>query len=149
MKTIDCVEEFHVKMGLGHSRRPGMGAVDTKEKETLENVSGMLRRLSRALYDLAEFHGSMSLLRLALMQEELSEVAEAMYHHDVSELLHELSDIQYVLDGTFLSFGLDKMKMAAVEEIHRANMTKEPITDGSGKIVKGENYVPPNVKGLF
>ena len=35
------------------------------------------------------------------------------------------------------------------KEVHKTNMTKIPATDPGGKILKGENFTPPNLSGLI
>lgn len=89
-------------------------------------------------------------MRLAILEEEVRELREAAEAGDMTEVLDALCDIQYVLDGTFLEFGLHDMKRAAFEEVHRSNMSKlgkdgRPILREDGKVLKGPNFTPPNL----
>ena len=90
-------------------------------------------------------------LRVNLLAEEVEELQEALAAGDMVEVLDALTDIQYVLDGAYLSFGLQDVKMAAFEEVQRSNMSKlgedgKPIVrEEDGKILKGPNYFKPDI----
>ena len=69
-------------------------------------------------------------------------------------LLKELADLQYVLSGTLVSlspfFGdFD----TAFNRVHASNMSKlgndgHPVYRADGKVTKGPNYKPPDLKDL-
>ncbi len=90
-------------------------------------------------------------LRINLLAEEVEELKEALEAGDMVEVLDALTDIQYVLDGAYLSFGLQGVKQAAFEEVQRSNMSKlgedgKPIVrPEDGKILKGPNYFKPDI----
>ncbi|MEM7650988.1 MAG: nucleoside triphosphate pyrophosphohydrolase family protein [Pseudomonadota bacterium] len=90
-------------------------------------------------------------LRVNLLQEEVDELKEALEAGDMVEVLDALTDIQYVLDGAYLSFGLQGVKTPAFEEVQRSNMSKlgedgKPIVrEEDGKILKGPNYFKPDI----
>ena len=90
-------------------------------------------------------------LRINLLAEELDELKEALQNDDMVETLDALIDLQYVLDGAFLSFGLQNVKTEAFEEVHRSNMSKlgedgQPIRrESDGKVLKGPNFFEPNL----
>jgi len=89
-------------------------------------------------------------LRLSLLEEEIKELREAVEANDMVEVLDALCDIQYVLDGAFLEFGLHPIKDAAFAEVQASNMSKlgedgKPILREDGKILKGPNFRPPNL----
>lgn len=90
-------------------------------------------------------------LRINLLAEEIEELEEALEAGDMVEVLDALTDIQYVLDGAYLSFGLQDVKMAAFEEVQRSNMSKlgkdgKPIVrEEDGKILKGPDYFKPDI----
>lgn len=89
-------------------------------------------------------------LRLKLLREELAELEAGLERGDVANVLQELTDLQYVLDGTFIEFGLDAYKEAAFAEVHRANMSKldadgRPARRADGKILKGPNFRPADM----
>lgn len=66
-------------------------------------------------------------LRADLILEEAHELQEAIDNRDLTEAIDALGDISYVLDGAFLSTGIDKKTV--VDEVHRSNMTKFPLTE--------------------
>ena len=90
-------------------------------------------------------------LRINLLQEELDELKEALANNDAQETLDALIDLQYVLDGAFLSFGMQAVKELAFDEVHRSNMSKlgadgKPIRrPEDGKVMKGPNYFAPDL----
>ena len=90
-------------------------------------------------------------LRINLLAEEVDELKEALEAGDMVEVLDALTDIQYVLDGAYLSFGLHDVKQAAFDEVQRSNMSKlgedgKPIVrEEDGKILKGPNYFKPDI----
>ena len=119
--TIEQVQEFHETYGLPVEPEQTTGNEKTKE------------------------------LRINLLQEELDELKEALENDDMVETLDALIDLQYVLDGAFLSFGLQDVKNDAFEEVHRSNMSKlgedgKPIRrESDGKVMKGPNYFKPDM----
>lgn len=89
-------------------------------------------------------------MRLAILEEEVRELRSAVEAGDIVEVLDALCDIQYVLDGNFLEFGLHKLKQAAFSEVHASNMSKlgaddQPILREDGKLLKGPNFFRPDL----
>lgn len=63
-------------------------------------------------------------LRVELIAEELKELEEAIKDNDLVEIADALCDIQYVLSGAILEFGMaDKFK-SLFDEVQRSNMSK-------------------------
>lgn len=93
----------------------------------------------KALSQVAEFHKTFkhpileqatipskerSQLRIDLIAEELKELQEAVNDANMVEIADALCDLQYVLAGAVLEFGLaDKFK-TLFDEVHRSNMSK-------------------------
>lgn len=97
--------------------------------------------------------GSLLLIRLQLIQEELAELAAGFISRDPVEVLDALVDLTYVVDGTYLTCGLQKLKEPGQAEVHRANMSKlddegKPIISDAGRVVKGPNYTPPDLRRI-
>lgn len=63
-------------------------------------------------------------LRVKLIQEELDELSVAIENNDLVEVIDALSDLQYVLSGAILEFGLQDKFNRSFEEVHRSNMSK-------------------------
>ena len=124
-RKIECVEEFHRIYKLGNSKKP-IG----KLKDGLEK------------------------LRFDLMAEENGEYLEAAQKGDVVEVADALGDMLYILCGTIIEHGMQNVIDDVFEEIHRSNLSKldengDPIYREDGKVIKGPNYVPPNLKKFF
>lgn len=63
-------------------------------------------------------------LRVALIAEELKELEVAILEKDIVEVADALCDIQYVLAGAILEFGLGEKFKALFDEVQRSNMSK-------------------------
>ena len=63
-------------------------------------------------------------LRVALLEEELKELKQAIQDKDLVEIADALCDIQYVLSGAVLEFGLGEKFPDLFEEVQRSNMSK-------------------------
>lgn len=63
-------------------------------------------------------------LRIALLAEELKELEEAVKNNDIVEVADAFCDIQYVLSGAILEFGLGEKFKALFDEVQRSNMSK-------------------------
>ncbi|MEZ4988071.1 MAG: nucleoside triphosphate pyrophosphohydrolase family protein [Saprospiraceae bacterium] len=63
-------------------------------------------------------------LRVALLQEELDELKDAIAKADITEVADALCDIQYVLAGAVLEFGLGDKFRTLFDEVQRSNMSK-------------------------
>ena len=88
-------------------------------------------------------------LRVSLIDEELSELKEAIENKDIKEVADALTDILYVTYGAGHAFGIDLDK--CFDEVQRSNMSKldengKPIFNEYGKVLKGPNYFKPNLE---
>ena len=88
-------------------------------------------------------------LRYDLIKEELDELEEAMKTKNLKEIADALTDILYVTYGAGCAYGIDLDK--CFKEVQRANMSKlgadgKPIYNEKGKVMKGPNYLEPNLK---
>ena len=87
-------------------------------------------------------------LRYDLIDEELTELKEALDKKDLLEVADALTDILYVTYGAGHAFGIDLDK--CFEEVQNSNMSKlddngKPIYNDSGKVMKGPNYFKPDL----
>ena len=91
-------------------------------------------------------------LRINLIQEELSELKEAMENKDLLEVADALTDLLYVTYGAGHAFGIDLDK--CFQEVQNSNMSKlgadgKPIYNEFGKVMKGPKYFKPNLEKLI
>lgn len=103
-------------------------------------------------------------LRKTLIAEETKELFDeidsaisevergAVVSHETFErLMKEIADLQYVLSGMVVTFGLPMQE--AFRRVHQSNMSKlgpdgKPIFREDGKYIKGPNYKKPNLSDL-
>lgn len=96
------------------------------------------------LTDVAEFHETFNLpieeqpviphedrckLRINLLQEELDELKSAIEDKDLIEVADAFADLQYVLSGAILEFGLAGKFKTLFDEVQRSNMSKACDTE--------------------
>ena len=91
-------------------------------------------------------------LRLALIEEEVGELAAAARAGDLVGVADALADIVYVAYGTAHVYGIDLD--AVLDEVHASNMTKlgadgRPIRRADGKVLKGPGYRPPDIAAVL
>ena len=63
-------------------------------------------------------------LRVELLQEELNELKQAIEDKNLTEIADALCDLQYVLSGAVLEFGLGEKFVTLFDEVQRSNMSK-------------------------
>jgi predicted HAD superfamily Cof-like phosphohydrolase len=63
-------------------------------------------------------------LRVSLIAEELEELKQAIADKNLVEIADALCDIQYVLSGAILEFGLKDKFSDLFDEVQRSNMSK-------------------------
>lgn len=63
-------------------------------------------------------------LRISLLQEELNELKDAISKEDIVEISDAIADLQYVLSGAILEFGLGDKFNELFLEVQRSNMSK-------------------------
>lgn len=93
-------------------------------------------------------------LRVKLLYEEWAELEKALTDRDPVEVLDALCDLQYVLDGAFLAFGMAHLKEEAFAAVHASNMSKldadgKPLLRADGKILKGPNFKPMDLHSIL
>jgi len=91
---------------------------------------------------------SLARLRIALLEEEVGEFAEAVAAADLAAIADALADIVYVAYGTAITYGIDLDMVLG--EVHRSNMSKlgkdgQPLIREDGKVIKSDQYVPPDI----
>ena len=110
-------------------------------------------------------------MRMRLIYEEVSELTGAVYGAKARRLLEEtisslpddgtrdaietadaLADLIYVIYGMALECGISLP--AVLREVQASNLSKldgegKPIYREDGKVLKGDNFFPPNVKSAL
>jgi len=91
------------------------------------------------------------LLRYKLIDEESTELHEAMVNEDIVEIADALTDLLYVVYGAGHTYGIDLNRCFA--EVHRSNMSKfvngKRIKNADGKVMKPDTYSPPDLSFLL
>ena len=91
-------------------------------------------------------------MQLDLISEEYQELREAITSESYEEELKELADLVYVCFQYAENMEWDLEE--AMNRVHKSNMSKlgldgTPIRRRDGKVLKGPNYEPPNLKDLI
>ena len=93
-------------------------------------------------------------IRVTLLQEELEEYRAAAEAGDLAGVADALTDLLYVLFGTFVAHGLQDLVDELFEEVHRSNMSKldeqgEPIFREDGKVLKSNLFSKPDILSIL
>ena len=113
------------------------------------NVKKFMTKFGQEVKNKAQFPSEkITQLRVSLIEEELSELKEAINQKNLKEVADALTDILYVTYGAGHAFGIDLDK--CFEEVQNSNMSKlnengKPIYNVSGKVMKGPNYFKPDL----
>ena len=67
-------------------------------------------------------------LRISLLKEELTELEDAIQAGDLVAVADAFCDLQYVLSGAILEFGLGNKFKDLFDEVQRSNMSKSCAT---------------------
>ncbi|MFZ4863909.1 hypothetical protein ACL9RF_17180 [Sphingobacterium sp. Mn56C] len=89
-----------------------------------------------------------SKLRVSLIAEELKELEEAIQAKDIVEVADALCDIQYVLAGAILEFGLQDKFSTLFEEVQRSNMSKACINEQEARATQA-HYLEKGVASYY
>ena len=129
MNVFDAVKEFHEK----YEGDINLPITEKKLEFRLKLIDEEVEEFCNEVLELTSYF-----MEVIKQPKDINKV----------NLTKELADIIYVLVGFAVTFGLPLEKV--FEEVHKSNMTK---TLGNkredGKILKGEDYVPPRLDYLF
>ena len=115
-----------------------------------EDVKTFMETFSQMVRTKPQFPDDKTMeLRFDLIREELNELELAMKTKNLKEIADALTDILYVTYGAGYAYGINLDK--CFKEVQRANMSKlgkdgKPIFNEKGKVMKGPNYLEPNLK---
>lgn len=150
---LEMVREFHEAFGCHIEPHPRV-----PDEPVDADLAAYQAEAARLANDLkmasARVGGSLLLIRLQLIQEELAELAMGFINRDPVECLDALLDLSYVVDGTYLTTGLARYKVPGGREVHRSNMSKldadgRPIISEAGRVVKSDQYSPPDLRRVM
>jgi predicted HAD superfamily Cof-like phosphohydrolase len=93
-------------------------------------------------------------LRVRLIAEELDEYRRAAEVGDLVGVADALSDLAYVLYGTYVAHGLKDQAEALFAEVHASNLSKldaegKPVLREDGKVLKSERFRPPDLRAVL
>ena len=114
-----------------------------------ESVKTFMKTFGQEVKEKAEFPSDkITTLRYDLINEELTELKEAINNKDIKEVADALTDILYVTYGAGHAFGINLDK--CFKEVQNSNMSKlgndgKPIYNDKGKVMKGPNYFKPDL----
>lgn len=138
------VEEFH--------RAMGQPVLDTPQVPDDQRVRLRLKLIAEEFCELLEAAGvpdstpyeDHNHFALEWLLQDL--IGGALGTFDLVAFTDALADLDYVIEGTRLEFGIDGAPIAA--EVHRSNMAK---TGGEvredGKVLKPADWTPPDIAG--
>ncbi len=96
-----------------------------KQPQTLEMVAEFHRTFQHPILQAPSIpDAKRAKLRVDLIAEELREFEEAIQSGDIVGVADALCDIQYVLSGAVLEFGLANKFQELFNEVQRSNMSK-------------------------
>lgn len=155
--------------------RAAYGDVREAPQNSFERVVEFMETFGHPVYQHPTLikDGLWEVMRLELIREEFCELLDALGYEDTANEIRAiyinpdedyatkrdivaaadaLGDIEYVVNGAAAGMGIPLPEV--VEEIHRSNMTKlgpdgKPIYREDGKILKGEDYEPPQLEGVL
>ncbi|MDQ3142029.1 MAG: nucleoside triphosphate pyrophosphohydrolase family protein [Bacteroidota bacterium] len=100
-------------------------ALKFSEPEALNNVADFHRLFDLPIVEVPQIpHADRCKLRIALLREELEELEAAIDNKDIIEAADAFCDLQYVLSGAILEFGLGPKFKQLFDEVQRSNMSK-------------------------
>ncbi len=93
-------------------------------------------------------------LRVRLIAEELDEYRQAAEAGDLVGVADALSDLAYVLYGTYVAHGLQAEAEALFAEVHASNMSKldadgKAVLREDGKVLKSARFRPPDLRAVL
>lgn len=147
MKTReDVVKEFHEKFKhqIDHNLGDDIVLLQLRLKLIKEEVNELEK-------DVVQIECLKRLIPLSENEDEKKEHEQKLRSVKVN-FLRELADIQYLISGAAVTFGLNLEE--AFKRIHESNMSKlgedgNPIFREDGKVLKGPNFRAPVLDDLI
>ena len=120
-----------------------------EQPKSLEQVAEFHKTFQHPVLDTPQIPSeNRCALRVELISEELKELAEAIAEKDLVEIADALCDIQYVLSGAILEFGLGNKFKELFDEVQRSNMSKACISEEEAQATV-DAYAKKGVRGYY
>lgn len=134
------VRQFHEVFGGPIGNKPALGNSKNRVRLILEEAIELAAASGYNMEDLLHICAALALKVKYYPEGNLVEICDA------------LADLEYLVNGGYVSLGVDGEPI--FNEVHRSNMTKlgkdgRPVINEHGKILKGEGYEPPDIKGVL
>jgi len=139
--AIQAVRAFHERTASPIADRPRLLPGGKVGAEVLARQLLAIKAEIRADGD------NLLLQRAAMAIEELAEWLQAHAEGNLVAAADAWADRAYVLFGDAVAAGLPAAPLFT--EVHRSNMTKEPVAGESGKARKGPGYTPPDLAAIL
>lgn len=125
------VRAFHVAMGAVVDGGFSVELLELRKRLLAEEIRELFEEIDNSIAEISR-------------QDTISTQTQA-------NLMKEMADVQYVLSGMAVTFGLPADK--AFDRVHDSNLSKldengKPILRDDGKIMKGPRYHPPMLDDL-
>lgn len=125
------VRDFHTAMGLAVDAPFSAELLAFRDRLLVEELAELQAEIARGI-------------------DEITQTG-AVTHETRANLMKEMADVQYVLSGMAVTFGLPIDEVFS--RVHESNLSKfgadgKPVLREDGKIMKGPNYHPPRLDDL-
>lgn len=132
------VAEFHRAMKCPERSNPG----EIPEERVRLRLKLIGEEFLELVYAMTDSKGDLS----DAVAEFRETIDDAIIKVDMVKMTDALADLDYVVEGTRLEFGIDGDLIAGA--VHAANMAKlGGPTREDGKILKPEGWKPPDIEG--
>lgn len=148
---FECVREFHQTFEHPIAQTPSVP--ETKiGKLRLNLILEEFIELVEACLDTETPTSRAVIDHLSKVEQAIRQLHEDDFDVDVIAVADALTDINYVTYGAGHCYGVDLD--ACMQEVQRSNMSKlgedgRPIYDEHGKVMKGPNYSPPDLRKVL
>lgn len=88
-------------------------------------------------------------LRVRLIREELDELIEAYQNKDLEAVADGLTDLLYVVVGSFVAHGINAKAMFLAVHSNNEEKLATGTKDAGGKFVKSDDHLPPDLQAIL
>lgn len=105
-----------------------------KQPESLQSVAEFHKTFKAPILETPQIPSDeRAQLRVDLLQEELNELSQAIKDGNIVEVADALCDLQYIISGSVLEFGLGEKFQALFNEVQRSNMSKACLSEAEAQ----------------